>query len=435
MFVSGYTLVQLFNIISEVFLRENRFTAQLNELHELANSGAGLQALTDKAQSILNCPVVVMDNSYRIMAISLGALAEDQHKLLSQQQMGNITEENLNRMKRDRVYEKIRQAPGRMTYEKAHDSDTWWVNMLITVHGIEVAEVGIEEVGRKLDDYDFRLIRFLQKMIAIEMQRNSYLHSDFGASHAILLRELIERRLVSEEIVARRARLLGWKDHPYYFLLTVYSGSRSESVSQRTYDIFVRRLLPLFPNCRWRVTDENLVLLIPRPNNSFVFFREQNSLKDLLRINNFIAILSNPITSLMDVQKAYNQTTAIYGLRGVVKDSCNLWFYIDYTLLHMADLLRASHDLEDFVHPYILDIYRYDRENETDYLPTLKEYLTNINNPGQCAANLHIHKNTLYYRINKISDVFGLDLSNGELRMRLQLSLELLKLNSFETGQ
>jgi DNA-binding PucR family transcriptional regulator len=137
----------------------------------------------------------------------------------------------------------------------------------------------------------------------------------------------------------------------------------------------------------------------------------------------------------MDVQKAYNQTTAIYGLRGVVKDSCNLWFYIDYTLLHMADLLRASHDLEDFVHPYILDIYRYDRENETDYLPTLKEYLTNINNPGQCAANLHIHKNTLYYRINKISDVFGLDLSNGELRMRLQLSLELLKLNSFETGQ
>ena len=434
-FVSGYTLVQLFNIISEVFLRENRFTAQLNELHELANSGAGLQALTDKAQSILNCPVVVMDNSYRIMAISLGALAEDQHKLLSQQQMGNITEENLNRMKRDRVYEKIRQAPGRMTYEKAHDSDTWWVNMLITVHGIEVAEVGIEEVGRKLDDYDFRLIRFLQKMIAIEMQRNSYLHSDFGASHAILLRELIERRLVSEEIVARRARLLGWKDHPYYFLLTVYSGSRSESVSQRTYDIFVRRLLPLFPNCRWRVTDENLVLLIPRPNNSFVFFREQNSLKDLLRINNFIAILSNPITSLMDVQKAYNQTTAIYGLRSVVKDSCNLWFYIDYTLLHMADLLRASHDLEDFVHPYILDIYRYDRENETDYLPTLKEYLTNINNPGQCAANLHIHKNTLYYRINKISDVFGLDLSNGELRMRLQLSLELLKLNSFETGQ
>ena len=59
----------------------------------------------------------------------------------------------------------------------------------------------------------------------------------------------------------------------------------------------------------------------------------------------------------------------------------------------------------------------------------LREYLTNINNPALCARNLHIHKNTLYYRINKICDMFDLDLNNGSLRMRLQLSLELLQMS------
>ena len=148
--------------------------------------------------------------------------------------------------------------------------------------------------------------------------------------------------------------------------------------------------------------------------------------------NHFRAILSNPITSLMDVQKAYRQTTAIYTLRGIIKNESAVYFYIDYTLLHMADLLRESHNLSDFCHPYILDIYNYDRENGTEFLKTLKEYLTNINNPGTCASNLHIHKNTLYYRINKSSDIFDLDLSNGDLRMRLQLSLELLRISGFD---
>ena len=184
LFVTGYTLVNLFNIISDIFLRENRFTSQLHDLYGIASSGAGLQVLVDKAQEMLMCPIVVMDNSYRIMAISLGNLGEDEQGLQNQQEMGNITEHNLMRMKRDKIYEQLRKAPGRMMYSKAPDADIWWVNMLVTVHGIEVAEIGVQEVGRKFDDYDFRFVRFLRHMIAQVLQRSSYLHSDFGASHA-----------------------------------------------------------------------------------------------------------------------------------------------------------------------------------------------------------------------------------------------------------
>ena len=90
LFVTGYTLVNLFNIISDIFLRENRFTSQLHDLYGIASSGAGLQVLVDKAQEMLMCPIVVMDNSYRIMAISLGNLGEDEQGLQNQQEMGNI---------------------------------------------------------------------------------------------------------------------------------------------------------------------------------------------------------------------------------------------------------------------------------------------------------------------------------------------------------
>lgn len=429
LFISGLTLPDLMSVISDVFMEETRFTTQINRLSVVSSSNAGLQPLIDQAHSVLECPIVVMDSSYRVLAISLGSLAEDHQELSRQQEIGIITERNLKRMKRDRVYEKLRQAPNHILYTKARDSDIWWVNMLITVHGIEVAEAGIQETHRKFSDYDFQYIRFLQQMIALEFQRSNYFETDFGIAHSIFVKELLDHQFISEEMIAQRAHLLGWKSAPYYFIMSVYPDEQAVHPSQKKMEIFVHRILSVLPNCRWRINDENLVLLIPRQDSSFRFFRELGALHELLRFNHLLAILSNPFTRLMDVQKGYDQTQAVHRLRSVIKEERRLWIYTDYVILHMADLLRGSNSLSDFCHPYILQIFRYDQENDTSYLKTLREYLTNINNPALCARNLHIHKNTLYYRINKICDMFDLDLNNGSLRMRLQLSLELLQMS------
>ena len=259
LFISGLTLPDLMSVISDVFMEETRFTTQINRLSVVSSSNAGLQPLIDQAHSVLECPIVVMDSSYRVLAISLGSLAEDHQELSRQQEIGIITERNLKRMKRDRVYEKLRQAPNHMLYTKARDSDIWWVNMLITVHGIEVAETGIQETGRKFSDYDFQYIRFLQQMIALEFQRSNYFETDFGIAHSIFVKELLDHQFISEEMIAQRAHLLGWKSAPYYFIMSVYPDEQAVHPSQKKMEIFVHRILSVLPNCRWRINDENLL--------------------------------------------------------------------------------------------------------------------------------------------------------------------------------
>jgi hypothetical protein len=48
--------------------------------------------------------------------------------------------------------------------------------------------------------------------------------------------------------------------------------------------------------------------------------------------------------------------------------------------------------------------------------------------PGAAAGKLFIHKNTLFYRINKAKELFGLNLSDGYERLRIYLTMIFMEL-------
>ena len=54
-------------------------------------------------------------------------------------------------------------------------------------------------------------------------------------------------------------------------------------------------------------------------------------------------------------------------------------------------------------------------------------FLQTPGNPGKTAENLHIHKNTLLYRMNKIKSLTGCSLEDGDEIMSLGLSYKLMR--------
>jgi sugar diacid utilization regulator len=63
--------------------------------------------------------------------------------------------------------------------------------------------------------------------------------------------------------------------------------------------------------------------------------------------------------------------------------------------------------------------------DDPDLRLTVSTYLDLAGSAGKAAAALHIHRQTLYYRLAKVEQLTGLDLRNGGHRLRLQLSLML----------
>lgn len=72
---------------------------------------------------------------------------------------------------------------------------------------------------------------------------------------------------------------------------------------------------------------------------------------------------------------------------------------------------------------------RYDRENNARLVETLEAYLGANGNPKAASARLHIHANTLQYRLKRISEIGQIDLHNMDHIVTLYLEIKLDKLN------
>lgn len=74
----------------------------------------------------------------------------------------------------------------------------------------------------------------------------------------------------------------------------------------------------------------------------------------------------------------------------------------------------------------VVTVRSHDTAQGTDYARTLAAWLDHPGDPRAAAAELHIHPNTLRYRMRRLADVVELDLDDPEARLALRLQLRAL---------
>ncbi len=90
---------------------------------------------------------------------------------------------------------------------------------------------------------------------------------------------------------------------------------------------------------------------------------------------------------------------------------------------------------ETFIHPAIFKMRAYDDENGTAYDETMRVFSFNMHNKDRTAAALCIHRNTLLYRLGRISELFDLPYEHDQVALNLLCSYMILELGRFGTPQ
>ena len=95
----------------------------------------------------------------------------------------------------------------------------------------------------------------------------------------------------------------------------------------------------------------------------------------------------------------------------------------DLGVYHLLLALRKSGELQPFVERELAPL-RSTPRREDHLLETVEVYFACNGNISKAAQRLHLHRNSLLYRLHHIRDLLGHDLENPELRLALQLALK-----------
>ncbi|MER5349765.1 PucR family transcriptional regulator ligand-binding domain-containing protein [Kitasatospora sp. NPDC002551] len=93
---------------------------------------------------------------------------------------------------------------------------------------------------------------------------------------------------------------------------------------------------------------------------------------------------------------------------------------------HVLLLAAVPDEVRRAFRSRLLDtVIAYDLEHQADLVRTLEAFLRSDGSWTRCAAQLHVHVNTLRYRIGRVEELTGRDLSRLEDRVDFYLALEL----------
>ncbi|WP_052087887.1 PucR family transcriptional regulator [Paenibacillus wynnii] len=122
--------------------------------------------------------------------------------------------------------------------------------------------------------------------------------------------------------------------------------------------------------------------------------------------------------SILEIKKLL----PFHGRDLLLYEEIGLWAYFPAILDHKRIQTRKS--------PLLHLLKEHDREHKSDFLKTVAVYLSLNGNLKESASFLHIHTNTLMYRLNRIAEITGKSLKDTDYRTSMYLDLL-----TEETGQ
>ena len=90
--------------------------------------------------------------------------------------------------------------------------------------------------------------------------------------------------------------------------------------------------------------------------------------------------------------------------------------------------LRHTDALISFYRETLAALVEYDAESGGELVKTLSVFLAHNGNASRTAHALHLHRSSLLYRLQRISEISKLDLDDAEVRLQLFLALKILPL-------
>lgn len=392
-------------------------------LHALTHVD-GLRHITEIGRNILGNPFVISDISMTPIAVSSNILKDDDPLWNVIASSGYVSFEMLSYYEID----KFNLAVKRNKYPFFHKHKNLKYPRIVgkaEVGSKQIATIVVCEHERPFKENDLELVSLLCNAVSIEMQKNKFIHHSRGLLHENFIEDLLGKKIKDSEVIEERKKILGLDFKKNLFVLVIDINDFDRTKFSIIY--LKNEFEKMLSNSKAIVHDEKIVLVISANNENSFFKSELDALKSFLKGNSMYAGLSRCYHNLQETEEHYSQALEAIKLGKLINKNIYLFKYEDYVIYHIVDKCSKDRDLKKYCHPSLLTLMEYDKQNSTSYVHYLYTYIVNLNNHSEAANFLHIHRNTMIYRMNKIEEIMNVDLNDINILLHLHMSFKLLE--------
>lgn len=419
-----------YNALQAFFIEDVAVTDKVRRMLTAHFSNNGLQYLVEEASLALDNPIFVVDTSYHYVAYHLGDLEGDDTRygevMRQEMRYQSILESGVGYIQRAGIDEKVSRSHGPLV----SFNENLGLNAMtgaVLVHGICMAHVFMVERNHPFGEVDRECFARLVHFVGQELQKLPVYETSRGQMWSYFLSNLLDDEQPSPAVIERRLEVLDY--HPWPVLVVVVLRAKADPLTPESAANVRNQLTGIMTHSLSTLYQGQLVLVLNRHEGESLGDYAEATLRKVAHLNDLSVGVSNAFEKLVDIRAYYRQASdaIVYGnMVSHAVDDHDLYHYRDYSYVQMLDVTGRRHDLLKFCHPALRNLLDYDKAHGTELMETLFEYLQCAGNTTHAASMLSLHKNTLLYRLNRIRELMGTDLTSGEDCFQLMLSYRIL---------
>lgn len=382
----------------------------------------GFLPLIQAAAKIFDAPVVFTDNKYQLVSLYPSRKMDDfvYDTLL---ETGGLPEETIAAFHSAYLHQ-----PGKRYepfFEKeglVKDCPRIFAEVYDDVSIL--GHVAIFLKDRKFEPWQLEATSILTQVLRIKIN----LSNQMPSIHSETLQYLLNRNTTKQSKVRAIAELSKFKLKNAILIVAPLDQTKSQHAFA---SVAINYFLHKYPSSIPTIYNDDLVVLLTTDGIHTDLHDTADKISEYLSQYHMISGAVDPVTNLFALPDLYLQghLTAMFRYKIELADKdlkTKLYYYKDIAPSPMFLYLSQQEEYKCFIHPVLEKISEYDKENDTNYYETLASYCRYLFQKNDTSEAMHIHRNTLNYRLSRIEELFDLNLQHYQTLLYLLMSFEMV---------
>jgi hypothetical protein len=303
--------------------------------------------------------------------------------------------------------------------DPAHSS----LGILIWIDDKLYGGIGTVDMNKPFTEGQKETFVIIAQILKLYFQNHS-IYMQIAEDKSNWLNSLLDGAEIPADIVSNYLYRYNWKPDDYFCIVTLTASADLKIPVISVLDL--KQINKLFPDALVSVHEEYIVIIIrcadkQPPHGKKKQLLEQFLDKDIMPSCGVSMVFNNFLhLSYYFTQSKFAAAQCRPSL------SPKICLYEDYQEDHVLQTLSLTADPRCFCHPGILSLWESGNELKRNMVQCLYYYFINGKNISAAADAVHIHRNTLIYRLNKVKEILNIDIKQPSAKQEFMYIISCL---------